>query len=102
MMNSMRNRTKIGAESLERLWNGRSPRVCVIGGGISGLAVTAALEREGVFPILVEKQPELGGVWKRHPHFSVYPGLQQNTAASSMMFDGLPGQVPSKEANYTR
>ncbi|HVW27547.1 MAG TPA: NAD(P)/FAD-dependent oxidoreductase [Polyangiaceae bacterium] len=49
----------------------RHPRVAIIGAGVSGLCMAAALQRVGVGnPTIFEKADSLGGTWREN----VYPG----------------------------
>ena len=69
--------------SYDSLWNEtslrvcpgviRSERVCIVGGGSSGVHLGWLLKRRGFSPILFEKNSRLGGdIWTRHitPNFT--------------------------------
>jgi dimethylaniline monooxygenase (N-oxide forming) len=46
-------------------------RVCVVGGGISGIAHAQILKKNGFDVVVFEKAPEIGGVWA-----VTYPGVR--------------------------
>ncbi|MET9734853.1 NAD(P)-binding domain-containing protein [Streptomyces sp. NPDC006458] len=73
--------------------------VCVIGAGLSGLAVTHALALRGVDFVCLEKAPDVGGIWRQPQAGERGPGylaLHLNSAkdltgyADYPMRDGLP------------
>ncbi len=59
-------------EALARHLRGRSPRVAIIGAGMSGLCMGEALKQAGVDDFTIyEKADEVGGTWRENR----YPGL---------------------------
>ena len=66
-----------------------SPRVAIIGAGISGIATAHIFRRNGFEPVVFERSAEPGGVWA-----VAYPGVRlQNTAPQYHLSD-LPWPVP--------
>src|SRR5262245_12993776 len=47
---------------LERRTMARAPRICVVGGGIGGLAAALALERRGAEVVVCEQSPALAEI----------------------------------------
>jgi len=67
--------------SVMSLSSSQSPRIGVIGAGAAGLAATRVLSREGWTPIVLEKDPQGGGVWRYIPQAKdrpMYKGLKTN------------------------
>jgi Flavin-binding monooxygenase-like len=85
-----------------RLWTRGTPRVAIIGAGISGLAAYRAMLSEGILPIVLEQCHEAGGVWSILPHFTTYDGLIQNTSARQMALDGLAVPRPRHGDHFSR
>lgn len=48
-----------------------SPKVVVVGGGISGICMSIKLAEKGIDHILIEKEADVGGTW----FLSNYPGV---------------------------
>ena len=57
--------------------------VIVVGGGPGGLSVAYELTRRGLTPLVLERTPQVGDVWRNH-----YDGLCLNTLGA---LSGLPG-----------
>ncbi|RRO14165.1 flavin-binding monooxygenase [Saccharopolyspora rhizosphaerae] len=79
--------------------------VCVIGAGISGLAVMRSLRRRGIDFVCLERDDAVGGVWnfstsrsqRTHP---AYESLHLNTSSKVTGFTGFP--VPEEFPRYPR
>jgi cation diffusion facilitator CzcD-associated flavoprotein CzcO len=57
------------------------PEVAVVGGGAAGLAVAAMLRAEGVRPVVLEAEPEIGAPWRER-----YDGSTSTRRAGSRTF----------------
>ncbi|MEV8593298.1 FAD-dependent oxidoreductase [Streptomyces sp. NPDC052012] len=78
-------------------------RVCVIGAGLSGLAVARALKESGVEFVCLEKSPGVGGIWRRPQAGERGPGylsLHLNTAKQLTGYSDFP--MPSAYPLYPR
>ena len=68
-------------------------RVAVIGGGAAGLSAARVLSRNGVTPVVLEKDEQVGGVWayrandKTRP---MYRGLRTNLPREVMAYREKP------------
>jgi putative flavoprotein involved in K+ transport len=70
-------------------------QVVVAGAGAGGLAVAAMLERHGIHPLVLEREPEVGSSWKRR-----YDSLRLNTPRR---LSSLPGyRMPSRYGRWPR
>ncbi|MEB3369238.1 flavin-containing monooxygenase [Saccharopolyspora mangrovi] len=79
--------------------------VCVIGAGISGLAVMRSLRRRGIDFIGFERDDAVGGVWNFDPAAAdsphpAYGSLHLNTSSKVTGFTGFP--VPEDFPRYPR
>lgn len=79
--------------------------VCVIGAGISGLAVMRSLKRHGIDFIGLERDDAVGGVWNFGPASSqsshpAYGSLHLNTSSKVTGFTGYP--FPDDFPRYPR
>ncbi|WP_217139815.1 NAD(P)/FAD-dependent oxidoreductase [Streptomyces sp. AC627_RSS907] len=78
-------------------------RVCVIGAGLSGLAVAHALEERGIGFVCLEKAPDVGGIWRQPGAGERGPGylsLHLNTAKQLTGYADFP--MPSSYPLYPR
>ncbi|MBQ1088274.1 NAD(P)/FAD-dependent oxidoreductase [Streptomyces sp. B93] len=78
-------------------------RVCVIGAGLSGLAVARALKDRGIEFVCLEKAPEVGGIWRQPGAGEPGPGyrsLHLNTAKQLTAYHDFP--MPDSYALYPR
>ncbi|MGC9436917.1 flavin-containing monooxygenase [Streptomyces sp. WG5] len=78
-------------------------RVCVIGAGLSGLAVARALKERGIGFVCLEKAPDVGGIWRQPEAGERGPGylsLHLNTAKQLTGYAGFP--MPSSYPLYPR
>lgn len=70
------------------------PRVCVIGAGASGLAVTKALRCLNIDVVVFEQGAGIGGLWRFDPlpgsHSGAYQSLRASTRKSTMEFSDFP------------
>eukprot|EP00521_Asterionellopsis_glacialis_P011490 CAMPEP_0195303238 /NCGR_PEP_ID=MMETSP0707-20130614/32454_1 /TAXON_ID=33640 /ORGANISM="Asterionellopsis glacialis, Strain CCMP134" /LENGTH=476 /DNA_ID=CAMNT_0040366725 /DNA_START=164 /DNA_END=1590 /DNA_ORIENTATION=- len=70
-----------------------TPKVAVIGGGAAGLAAARVLSRNGIRPVVFEKDAASGGVWR---HISgaktrpMYKGLRTNLPREIMAYREKP------------
>jgi len=71
-----------------------SPRVCVIGAGPSGLAMTRRLLEQGIGDVTVfERQSRIGGNWvweSDRDHASIYENTRSISSARLTAFEGFP------------
>lgn len=78
-------------------------RVCVIGAGLSGLAVARALKESGIGFVCLEKAPGVGGIW-RQPQAGergpAYQSLHLNSAKQLTAYQDCP--MPSSYPLYPR
>ncbi|MBJ7449123.1 MAG: NAD(P)-binding domain-containing protein [Parachlamydiales bacterium] len=65
-------------------------QVCIIGGGVSGLATAKAALDMGLEPIILEKAESIGGLWRPNTG-SVWDSLKTNVSNYSMDL-GMPHQ----------
>lgn len=73
-------------------WDGRR-RVCVIGGGASGIVSTKVCLEHGFYPVCYEQDPDIGGLWRFTPnvgHSSVYRSTVINTSKEMNSFSDFP------------
>ncbi|WP_399881145.1 flavin-containing monooxygenase [Streptomyces sp. BBFR51] len=78
-------------------------RVCVIGAGLSGLAVAHALKQRGISFVCLEKAPDVGGIWRQPQAGERGPGyrsLHLNTAKQLTGYADFP--MPSSYPLYPR
>ncbi|WP_217169146.1 NAD(P)/FAD-dependent oxidoreductase [Streptomyces sp. AC512_CC834] len=78
-------------------------RVCVIGAGLSGLAVAHALKERGISFVCLEKAPDVGGIWRQPRAGERGPGygsLHLNTAKQLTGYADFP--MPSSYPLYPR
>ncbi|MFH8974878.1 flavin-containing monooxygenase [Streptomyces sp. NPDC017890] len=78
-------------------------RVCVIGAGLSGLAVAHALKERGIGFVCLERAPDVGGIWRQPEAGERGPGylsLHLNTAKQLTGYAGFP--MPSSYPLYPR
>ncbi|MEV5663073.1 flavin-containing monooxygenase [Streptomyces flaveolus] len=78
-------------------------RVCVIGAGLSGLAVARALNDRGIEFFCLEKAPDVGGIWRQPQAGERGPGylsLHLNTAKQLTCYADFP--MPSSYPLYPR
>ncbi|MFI1023547.1 flavin-containing monooxygenase [Streptomyces olivaceus] len=78
-------------------------RVCVIGTGLSGLAVAHALKERGIPFVCLEKAPDVGGIWRQPGAGERGPGylsLHLNTAKQLTGYADFP--MPSSYPLYPR
>uniref|UniRef100_A0A8C7FT75 Flavin-containing monooxygenase n=1 Tax=Oncorhynchus kisutch TaxID=8019 RepID=A0A8C7FT75_ONCKI len=83
--------------------NGMSRRVCVIGGGSSGLTSIKSCLDEGLEPTCFESSDDIGGLWrfKENPEAdraSIYHSVIINTSKEMMCFSDFP--IPAHFPNY--
>lgn len=75
-----------------------SPKIAIIGNGASGLAVARVFSRNGVPPVILEKDAFLGGVWNYQPNSKtrpMYRGLRTNLPKEIMAFREFPFPNPN-------
>ncbi|MFC7015149.1 flavin-containing monooxygenase [Streptomyces viridiviolaceus] len=78
-------------------------RACVIGAGLSGLAVAHVLKGRGIEFVCLEKAPDVGGVWRQPQAGERGPGylsLHLNTAKQLTGYADFP--MPSSYPLYPR
>ncbi|WP_395571706.1 flavin-containing monooxygenase [Streptomyces sp. BK79] len=78
-------------------------RVCVIGAGLSGLAVAHALKQRGIGFVCLEKAPDVGGIWRQPEAGERGPGyesLHLNTAKQLTGYADFP--MPESYPLYPR
>ncbi|MEZ7005128.1 flavin-containing monooxygenase [Streptomyces sp. AD55] len=78
-------------------------RVCVIGAGLSGLAVARSLKERDIDFVCLEKSSDVGGIWRRPGAGERGPGyetLHLNTAKQLTAYDGCP--MPEEYPLYPR
>ncbi|MFH8441852.1 flavin-containing monooxygenase [Streptomyces sp. NPDC018026] len=78
-------------------------RVCVIGAGLSGLAMGHALKERGISFVCLEKAPDVGGLWRQPGAGERGPGYQTlhlNTAKQLTGYADFP--MPSDYPLYPR
>lgn len=78
-------------------------RVCVIGAGLSGLAMGRALKERGISFVCLEKAPDVGGIWRQPGAGERGPGYQSlhlNTAKQLTGYADFP--MPSSYPLYPR
>ncbi|GKY97061.1 hypothetical protein MPSEU_000664700 [Mayamaea pseudoterrestris] len=69
------------------------PRIAIIGGGAAGLAAARVFSRQGLNPVVLEKDHVVGGVWRRVPASKsrpMYQGLRTNLPKEIMAFREFP------------
>lgn len=82
---------------------GESVNVCVIGAGLSGLAVMRSLRARGIDFVCLEKDPDVGGIWRRPQAGERGPGylaLHLNSAKELTGYTGFP--MPDSLPLYPR
>ena len=70
-----------------------SLKVAVLGGGAAGLAAARIMSRNGIRPLVLEKDEAVGGVWRYVPSSKtrpVYKGLRTNIPRELMAFREKP------------
>ncbi|MFH8238857.1 flavin-containing monooxygenase [Streptomyces sp. NPDC018321] len=78
-------------------------RVCVIGAGLSGLAVAHALRERGIGFVCLEKADDVGGIWRQPEAGERGPGYQSlhlNTAKQLTGYADFP--MPEEYPLYPR
>ncbi|MBQ1097616.1 flavin-containing monooxygenase [Streptomyces sp. NPDC097107] len=78
-------------------------RVCVIGAGLSGLAVAHALKARGIGFVCLDKAPDVGGIWRQPEAAERGPGylsLHLNTAKQLTGYADFP--MPDSYPLYPR
>ncbi|MFD5574452.1 flavin-containing monooxygenase [Streptomyces cadmiisoli] len=78
-------------------------RACVIGAGLSGLAMAYALKDRGIEVVCLEKAPDVGGVWRQPEAGERGPGymsLHLNTAKQLTGYTDFP--MPDSYPLYPR
>ncbi|MFB7088282.1 flavin-containing monooxygenase [Streptomyces sp. NPDC056296] len=78
-------------------------RVCVIGAGLSGLAVAHALKERGIGFVCLERAADVGGIWRQPEADERGPGylsLHLNTAKQLTGYAGFP--MPDSYPLYPR
>ncbi|XP_028977648.1 dimethylaniline monooxygenase [N-oxide-forming] 5 isoform X2 [Esox lucius] len=78
-------------------------RVCVIGGGSSGLTSIKSCLEEGLEPICFESSDDIGGLWRFKENLeaeraSIYSSVIINTSKEMMCFSDYP--IPAHFPNY--
>ena len=71
----------------------QSLKVGIIGSGAAGLAAARVLSRQGIRPVVLEKDPEPGGVWRHTPGDKsrpMYQGLRTNLPREIMAYREKP------------
>ena len=71
-------------------------RICIIGAGLSGLAAIKSCLDEGLEPVCLERDNDIGGTWRYTedtdlPRAGVYKGLAMNTSRVMSVFSDFPG-----------
>ena len=69
------------------------PKIAIIGGGAAGLAAARVFSRQGLCPVLLEKDDVVGGIWRRVPGSKtrpMYKGLRTNLPKEIMAFREFP------------
>lgn len=65
----------------------RTPRIAIIGAGMSGIGMAARLQRAGIESFhLYERHPEVGGTW----HANTYPGLYCDVPSRNYQYTFAP------------
>jgi Flavin-binding monooxygenase-like len=76
-----------------------APRIAIIGAGASGLAAARVFSRNGMVPVVFEKDNGSGGVWRYEKGSAIrpmYKGLRTNLPKEIMQYREFPfSQVPS-------
>lgn len=81
-------REELGFVSREVTWQKSAPpsvsrhRVVIVGAGVSGLALAARLQKLGIEFTVVERNPDVGGVWLENG----YPGAGVDTPSHAYSF----------------
>jgi hypothetical protein len=68
-------------------------KVAVIGAGAAGIVTSRILMRNGIIPTILEKEAEIGGVWKYQKNAStkpMYRGLRTNLPRELMAYREFP------------
>lgn len=74
-------------------------KVAVIGGGAAGLAAARVFSRNGIQPVVLEKERVVGGVWNYRPQSKtrpMYKGLRTNLPREIMAYRERPWGGPGK------
>ncbi|TAL59381.1 MAG: monooxygenase, partial [Legionella sp.] len=89
-------------QTVRELKDKKSPRICVIGAGPSGLAAIKNLQEQGLKRITVfEQNNQLGGNWvydEKNTHSSVYETTHIISSKRWSQFDDFP--MPADYADY--
>ena len=83
--------------------NAQSLNVAVIGAGASGLAAARILSRNGIQPVVLEKEQSVGGVWDYRvstPDRPMYRGLRTNLPREIMAYREKPWPTPKGKKRY--
>jgi hypothetical protein len=79
-----------------------TPRVAIIGSGAAGLSAARVFSRQGISPVVLEKEQTVGGVWKYDPDSTktrpMYRGLRTNLPKEVMAFREKPWPTHVKES----
>lgn len=88
-----------------------TPRVAIIGSGAAGLSAARVFSRQGISPVVLEKEQTVGGVWKYDPDDRttttaartrpMYRGLRTNLPKEVMAFREKPWPTRVKESFIT-
>src|SRR5690349_9224068 len=77
----------------------RTPRVCIVGGGPSGLIMARALKRHGVAAVVYEKHTDVGGIWDPdNPGSPMYESAHFISSRYTSGFYGFP--MPESFPDY--
>jgi cation diffusion facilitator CzcD-associated flavoprotein CzcO len=93
----------MGSDCVFMIDEGETLSVCVIGAGLSGLAVAHALKARGVGFVCVEKASDVGGIWRQPQAGERGPGylaLHLNSTRRLTEFSDFP--MPASYPLYPR
>ena len=78
-------------------------RVAIIGAGAAGLVMGRVLKRNGIEPIILEKDASVGGVWSYKPNSDsrpMYRGLRTNLPRELMAYREFPWGGDGKTTSF--